>query len=184
MVNLYTGTGGQQRSRPVPPHQRPEELFHALTSGPRRSGYRSPEVSPWEERAYPDRWDRPAQAGTAADDGLPPGDPGSRGRLYSWAKQYVEEGSQTISLEELRPGVDQGCGGKCHSGSAFASLERTCRQRALNVAIAQINAKTDLKIKLASTERSKHRRVVALERKGPQWLDPSAHAQMLLATVA
>ena len=36
------------------------------------------------------------------------------------------------------------------------------QQRALNVAIAQVNAKTDLKIKLASIERSKHRRVVAL----------------------
>ena len=36
------------------------------------------------------------------------------------------------------------------------------RQRALDVAIAEINQKTDLKIKLASVERSKHRRVVAL----------------------
>jgi len=36
------------------------------------------------------------------------------------------------------------------------------QQRALDVAILEINAKTDLKIKLASTERSKHRRVVAL----------------------
>jgi hypothetical protein len=36
------------------------------------------------------------------------------------------------------------------------------QQRALDVAIAQINAKTDLKIKVASIERSKHRRVVAL----------------------
>jgi hypothetical protein len=32
----------------------------------------------------------------------------------------------------------------------------------LDVAILEINTKTDLKIKLASTERSKHRRVVAL----------------------
>ena len=36
------------------------------------------------------------------------------------------------------------------------------QQRALDVAILEINTKTDLKIKLASTERSKHRRVVAL----------------------
>jgi hypothetical protein len=36
------------------------------------------------------------------------------------------------------------------------------RQRALDVAILEINAKTDLKIKLTSIERSKHRRVVAL----------------------
>jgi plasmid replication initiation protein len=37
------------------------------------------------------------------------------------------------------------------------------QQRALNVAILQVNTKTDLKIKLASIERSKHRRVVALK---------------------
>jgi hypothetical protein len=37
------------------------------------------------------------------------------------------------------------------------------RQRALDVAILEINAKTDLKIKLVSIERSKHRRVVALK---------------------
>jgi hypothetical protein len=36
------------------------------------------------------------------------------------------------------------------------------QQRALDVALAEVKAKTDLKIKLASTERSKHRRVVAL----------------------
>jgi plasmid replication initiation protein len=36
------------------------------------------------------------------------------------------------------------------------------QQRALVVAIAEINKKTDLKINLASLERSKHRRVVAL----------------------
>jgi hypothetical protein len=36
------------------------------------------------------------------------------------------------------------------------------RQRALDVAIAEINKKTDLRIKLASIERSKHQRVVAL----------------------
>jgi hypothetical protein len=36
------------------------------------------------------------------------------------------------------------------------------RQRALDVAILEINKKTDLRIKLSSIERSKHRRVVAL----------------------
>jgi hypothetical protein len=36
------------------------------------------------------------------------------------------------------------------------------RQRALDVAIREVNAKTDLKIKLVSIERSKHRRVIAL----------------------
>jgi hypothetical protein len=36
------------------------------------------------------------------------------------------------------------------------------QQRTLDVAIAQVNAKTDLKIEVVSIERSKHRRVVAL----------------------
>ena len=37
------------------------------------------------------------------------------------------------------------------------------RQRALDVAILEINAKTDLKIKIVSIERSKHRQVVAFD---------------------
>jgi hypothetical protein len=37
------------------------------------------------------------------------------------------------------------------------------QQRALDVALAEVNAKTDLKIKLASLQRSKHRRVIALD---------------------
>jgi plasmid replication initiation protein len=44
----------------------------------------------------------------------------------------------------------------CRSG-------RTSAQRGLDVAIREINAKTDLRIKLESIERSKHRRVVALD---------------------
>jgi plasmid replication initiation protein len=36
------------------------------------------------------------------------------------------------------------------------------QQRALGVAIREVNAKTDLKIKLASIDRLKQRRVVAL----------------------
>jgi plasmid replication initiation protein len=36
------------------------------------------------------------------------------------------------------------------------------QQRALDVAILEINTKTDLRIRLSSIERSKHRRVVAL----------------------
>jgi Initiator Replication protein len=51
--------------------------------------------------------------------------------------------------------------GKVVLRSAYARLANL-RQRALDVAILEINAKTDLKIKLVSIERSKHRRVVAL----------------------
>ena len=86
-------------------------------------------------------------------------------RLYSWAKKYVEEGSQTIALEELRRvfGLESI---KDPEGNVIKEAPlpvwANFQQRALDVAIAQVNAKTDLKIKLASIERSKHRRVVAL----------------------
>jgi hypothetical protein len=45
---------------------------------------------------------------------------------------------------------------RCQSG-------QTLQQRALDAAIVEVNAKTDLKIKLASTDPSKHRRVIALK---------------------
>jgi plasmid replication initiation protein len=86
-------------------------------------------------------------------------------RLYSWAKKYVKDGARTISLEELRKvfGLESI---KDAEGNVIQEAPlpvwANFQQRALDVAIAQVNAKTDLKIKLASTERSKHRRVVAL----------------------
>jgi plasmid replication initiation protein len=86
-------------------------------------------------------------------------------RLYSWAKKYVEEGSQTIALEELRRvfGLESV---KDPEGNVIKEAPlpvwANFQQRALDVAILEINTKTDLKIKLASIERSKHRRVVAL----------------------
>jgi plasmid replication initiation protein len=85
-------------------------------------------------------------------------------RLYSWAKKYVEDGARTISLEELRrvlglESIKDAEGNVIRS--ALAGLGEF-QQRALDVAILEINTKTDLKIKLASIERSKHRRVVAL----------------------
>jgi plasmid replication initiation protein len=87
-------------------------------------------------------------------------------RLYSWAKKYVEEGSQTISLEDLRRVFDLESV-KDTNGNVIKEAPlpvwANFQQRALDVAITQINSKTDLKIKLASMERSKHRRVVALK---------------------
>jgi plasmid replication initiation protein len=86
-------------------------------------------------------------------------------RLYSWAKKYVEEGAQTISLEELRRvfGLESI---KDAEGNVISEAPlpvwANFQQRALDVAILEVNRKTDLKIKLASIERSKHRRVVAL----------------------
>jgi plasmid replication initiation protein len=86
-------------------------------------------------------------------------------RLYSWAKKYVEEGAQTISLEELRrvfglESIKDGEGNVIRE--APLPVWANFQQRALDVAILEVNTKTDLKIKLASIERSKHRRVVAL----------------------
>jgi plasmid replication initiation protein len=86
-------------------------------------------------------------------------------RFYSWAKEYVEDGAKTISLEELRKvfGLESI---KDADGNIIQEAPlpvwANFQQRALDVAILEINTKTDLKIKLASTERSKHRRVVAL----------------------
>jgi plasmid replication initiation protein len=82
-------------------------------------------------------------------------------RLYSWAKQHVEAGAQTISLEELRrvfglQSVKDSAGNVIHE--APSPVWANFQQRALDVAIAEVNAKTDLKIKLASIERSKYRR--------------------------
>jgi plasmid replication initiation protein len=86
-------------------------------------------------------------------------------RLYSWAKKYVEDGAKNISLEELRrvfglESVKDAEGNVIHE--APMPVWANFQQRALEVAIREVNTKTDLKIKLASTERSKHRRVVAL----------------------
>jgi plasmid replication initiation protein len=100
-------------------------------------------------------------------------------RLYSWAKKYVQNGAQTISLGELRrvSALSRSMIRKetslrkrlCPSG-------RTSGREALDVAIAEISAKTDLKLKLASIERSKHRRVVALNftiKTQPETPDPN-----------
>jgi plasmid replication initiation protein len=86
-------------------------------------------------------------------------------RLYSWAKKYVQDGAQTISLEELRKvfglqSVKDAEGNVIQE--APLPVWANFRQRALEVAILEINKKTDLGIKLSSIERSKHRRVVAL----------------------
>jgi plasmid replication initiation protein len=86
-------------------------------------------------------------------------------RLYSWAKNYVEDGAKTISLEELRRvfGLESI---KDADGNVIKEaplpIWANFQQRALGVAIREVNAKTDLKIKLASIDRLKQRRVVAL----------------------
>ncbi len=74
-------------------------------------------------------------------------------RFYDWAKKYVEDGTKTISLEELRrvlglESVKDAEGNIIHE--APMPVWANFRQRALDVAILEINAKTDLKIKLVS----------------------------------
>ena len=86
-------------------------------------------------------------------------------RLYSWAKKYVGDGTKSISLEELRrvfglESIKDAEGNVIHE--APMPVWANFQQRALGVATAEVNAKTDLKIKVVSIERSKHRRVVAL----------------------
>jgi plasmid replication initiation protein len=86
-------------------------------------------------------------------------------RLYSWAKKYDGDGTKSISLEELRrvfglESIKDAEGNVIHE--APMPVWANFQQRALGVATAEVNAKTDLKIKVVSIERSKHRRVVAL----------------------
>jgi plasmid replication initiation protein len=78
-------------------------------------------------------------------------------RLYSWAKKYVEYGARTISLEELRwvlglESIKNPVGNVIKE--APLPVWANFQQRALAVAILEITTKTNLKIKLASTERS------------------------------
>ena len=86
-------------------------------------------------------------------------------RLYGWAKKYVTNGTRRISLAQLRRvlGLEpvRDVAGKIIK-EAPLPVWANLRQRALDLAIAQINQKTDLNITLESLERSAHRRVTAL----------------------
>jgi plasmid replication initiation protein len=83
-------------------------------------------------------------------------------RLYAWAKKHVSVGTKRISLEDLRKllGVEsvKDAEGNIIQESTL-SLWANFRQRALDIAILEINKKTDLKIEIVSLERSHHRRV-------------------------
>jgi hypothetical protein len=80
-----------------------------------------------------------------------------RYRLYGWAKKYIEARTKSISLEELRKvlGLESI---KDADGNVIQEpplpIWANFRQRALDTAIAEINEKTDLLIKLASIDRS------------------------------
>jgi hypothetical protein len=86
-------------------------------------------------------------------------------RLYGWAKKYVASGTKRVSVEQLRKvlgleSVKDVDGKIIHE--APLPVWANFRQRALDTAIVEITKKTDLKIAIASLERSKHRRVMAV----------------------
>jgi plasmid replication initiation protein len=85
-------------------------------------------------------------------------------RLYAWAKDQLSAGTKRITLEELRAvlGLDpvKDAQGNVIREARLAAWANF-RQRALNIAIAEINAKTDLNITLKSVEQAEHGRVTA-----------------------
>jgi plasmid replication initiation protein len=86
-------------------------------------------------------------------------------RLYGWAKKYASVGTKRISLEQLRKvlaleSVKDADGNIIKE--APLRIWANLRQRALDLAIREINRKTDLNIAIASVEKSKHRRVTSL----------------------
>jgi hypothetical protein len=86
-------------------------------------------------------------------------------RLYAWAKEHSSAGSKRITLERLRTvlGLDSE---KDPKGKVIRKAPlpvwANLRQRALDAAIKDINAETDLNIAIESIERAAHRRVTAL----------------------
>ena len=93
--------------------------------------------------------------------------------LYGWAQKYLTAGTKSISLDEFRKvlcleSVNDAAGNIIQE--APLQLWANFRQRALDVAITEINAKTDLRIKLALIERSKHLGALRRKRKErPPW---------------
>ena len=91
-------------------------------------------------------------------------------RLYSWAKKNVGVGIKSISLEQLRKvlgldSVKDADGNVIQEGalSLWANFRwANFRQRALDIATAEISKKTDINIEIESLERSKHRRATSL----------------------
>jgi hypothetical protein len=92
----------------------------------------------------------------------------SRSSPVQLGKEYVGDGTKSISLENLRKvlGLEsikdaEGNVIKEAPLPVWANFQQRALD-ALDVAILEVNTKTDLKIKLSSIERAKHRRVVAL----------------------
>jgi plasmid replication initiation protein len=86
-------------------------------------------------------------------------------RLYAWAKDHAPVGTKRITVEQLRTvlGLDpvKDADGKVIREARLAAWANF-RQRALNIAITEINAKTDLNIALKSLKKAEHSRVAVL----------------------
>jgi plasmid replication initiation protein len=86
-------------------------------------------------------------------------------RLYALAKKYVSVGKKRIPLEQLRKilGLESV---KDAEGNVIQEaplpIWANFRQRALDIAVSEINKKTDINIEIESLERSKHRRVTSV----------------------
>jgi plasmid replication initiation protein len=86
-------------------------------------------------------------------------------KFYALAKKHVTAGKKRISLEDLRrvlglQSVKDAEGNIIQE--APLPIWANFRQRALDVAILEINKKTDLHIEIESLERSKHQRVTSV----------------------
>jgi plasmid replication initiation protein len=86
-------------------------------------------------------------------------------RLYAWAKSQGSTGRKRVTLDELRTvlGLDsiKDTDGNVIREAPLAAWANF-RNRALYMAIRQINKKTDLSIRLVSLEQAEHGRVTAL----------------------
>jgi hypothetical protein len=86
-------------------------------------------------------------------------------RLYGWVKKYVSVGKKRIPLEQLRNvlGLESV---KDAEGNVIQEaplpIWANFRQRALDIAVVEINKKTDINIEVESLERSKHRRITSV----------------------
>jgi plasmid replication initiation protein len=86
-------------------------------------------------------------------------------RLYALAKKHVTAGKKRITLEQLRKllGLESVKDAEVNIiQEAPLPIWANFRQRALDVAILEINKKTDISIEVESLERSKHRRVTTV----------------------
>ena len=77
-------------------------------------------------------------------------------RLYAWAKDHLSAGTRRVTLEELRTVLGLDSAGDADGNvipEARLAAWANFRQRTLNLAIAEINAKTDLNIAQVAGER-------------------------------